>query len=369
MSILKRMVFREFFGMFLLGVISLTALFVIVDFFDRVQRYVGEWGAPTGLLFKFMLYKSPEIIYQMTPLALPLSTLIALGLLSRNRELIAIRAGGISVRSVLGPVFVFSLLCAALLFAVGEYFVPKSHQKLRLTYEEMRRYQFRKMAALAGSDAGDVLDSFGGWYRGSNGVYCVRRYEMTANVIHGLTALEIGPGFRITRRIEAARATWTGTNWIGQHVSIRDFSPSGAISTREYPSYTLPIEETPRQFETAKVDPSEMGFFALKDYIKRLEGGGSDMREFRVDLWAKMSYPLSGFLLLVLAAPLGLGSGRRAGMSVGIVISLAICITFYEFNAWMISIGHGGVVSPPIAAWSADVIYGLAGIAAYIRAT
>ncbi len=54
-------------------------------------------------------------------------------------------------------------------------------------------------------------------------------------------------------------------------------------------------------------------------------------------------------------------------MSVGLLISLVICVTFYEFNAWMVSIGHGGVVRPAVAAWSADVIFGLAGIFAYYR--
>lgn len=367
MSILKRMVFREFLGMFLLGILSLTTLFIIVDFFDRVQRYVGEWGAPMGLLLKFMLFKTPQIIYQMTPLALPLSTLIALGLLSRHRELVAIRAGGVSIRSVLGPVFMFALLCAALLFAIGEYFVPKSNEKLRLTYEEMRRHHMRKEAALEGWNATDTFN--GVWYRGSHGLYYIRRYEIGLDIIRGLTILETGPGFKLTRRIEARQATWSGKEWIGQHVTVREFPPSGNISTRQFASFTLPVEETPEQFGTTRVDPSEMGFFQLKTYIERLEGGGSDMREFRVDLWAKVAYPLSGFLLLVLAAPLGLKKGRGAGMSVGILISIVICITFYEFNAWMISVGHGGVVSPPVAAWSADIIYGLAGIAAYSRAT
>ena len=366
------MVFKEFFGMFLLGIISLTGIFIIVDFFDRVQRYVGEWGAPVGLLFKFMLYKMPEITYQMTPLALPLSSLIALGILSRNRELVAIRAGGISVRTVLGPVFIFALLCAGLLFAVGEYFVPKSNEKLRLTYEEMSRHRMRKQAALAGGNATESFNAFGGWDRGARGIYYFKRYEIARDVIRDLTILEIGPGFKLAKRIDVAEASWSGTQWIGRKVTVREFSPTGngasGIITQQYTSLLLPMEETPKHFTTSRVDPSEMSFFQLKNFIERLESGGSDTGAFRVDLWAKVAYPLSGLLLLVLAAPLGLRKSPGAGMSSGIVISLAICITFYEFNAWMISIGHGGVVSPLVAAWSADVIYGLAGIISYIRA-
>lgn len=365
MSILRRMVFREFIGYFLIGVISLTALFLIVDFFDRVQRYVGEWGAPASLLLWFMAYKIPMIVYQMTPLALPLSTLVALGFMNRNRELTAMRAGGISARSVIMPVFVFALVCAGMLFALGEYVSPITNEKQRLVYEEMRRYQAKNKAAIQGG-AAELMDVFGGWYRGATGIYLIRRYEIDKDRIFGLTIFKMENGFNISSRIDAEEAAWNGSGWTGKNVEFRDFA-NGGLKTTTRIETPLPIDETPNNFETLKVDPKAMGFFELLAYIKRLESGGSDMREFRVDLWSKIGYPLSGFLLLILAVPFGLKKGRGENLSSALLISIIICITFYQFNAWMISIGYGGVVRPITAAFTADVLYGALGVYAYAR--
>lgn len=366
MSILKRMLFLDFLRLFLLAVGALTALFMIVDFFDRIQRYVGEWGAPPILLVRYMLYKIPFIVYQMTPMALPLSLLIALGLMNRNHELVAVRAGGVSIRSVMSPVILFAFFSAGALFWLGEYFVPKSNEKQEEIYEQMRSYRTRSRAAVEGIALAEGRN-IAGWYRAPNGFYFIGGNSRDLNVLYAVIVIEMGDDFKVVKRWEAEEAVRDGDKWIGKSIIVRDFKSEETIETRFMENVVLPLYESAQELKQRKKDTENMSFFELKSYIELMESGGSKMDEFKVDLWAKVSYPLGGLLLIILSAPFGMLKGRTAGLSFGIIISLLICISFYEFHAWMLSIGRGGIVCPLLSAWGADVVFGIGGIIAYLR--
>lgn len=366
MSILKRLLFFDFLRLLLLTVIALTTIFMIVDFFDRIQRYVGEWGAPTSLLVKYMFYKIPFIVYQMTPLALPLSLLIVLGIMNKNHELVAIRAAGISIRSMMSPVILFALFSAALLFLLGEYFVPNSNDKQEEIYEKMRGYRRRSRAAVEGIP---VIEgrNIAGWYRAPNGFYFVGGNNRDLTSFHTVIILELGDDFKLAKMWEAEEAIREDDKWVGKYVMVRNLESAGTIETTVMENAILPIYESAQELKQRRKDTEKMSFFELKNYIELIESSGGKMDEFKVDLWAKVSYPLGGLLLVILSAPFGMIRGRTAGLSFGIIISLLICISFYEFNAWMLSIGKGGIIHPLVSAWGADVVFGLAGIIAYLR--
>jgi len=368
MKILRRMVFREFLGIFLAALLALVLIFLIVDFFDRVQRFVGEGGAPVRLLAVYLIYKLPQVLYDIIPLNLPLAALMTLGVLNRRMELVAIRAGGIPVRAALRPVFLFAILLAVGLFVMGETVLPRSNTREKLTHREIKRHKKMRKRAVKGKESEKFMRTISGWYRGAKGLYFLRNYMLEKKTAGNFVILETGKDFRVPRRIEAKKAHWDGKNWIGQDVVTRNFSREGKVVVNYHEIMILDIPETDAQIETLEKDPDETGFFDLALYIMSLEESGSDMRPFRVDLWAKVSYPLSGLILLALAIPLGLKSGRISGVAGGIVLSLVICLTYYEFYAWALSLGRGGAIQNPlIAAWAAPVLFGIVAIPMYFR--
>ncbi len=368
MKILRRMVFREFFGIFFAALAALTGIFVLVDFFDRVQRYVGEGGAPVSLLLVYLAYKLPQVVYDITPLNLPLAALITLGLLNRRREIMAMRAAGIPVRAAMRPVFFFALLVGAALFCMGEFVLPGSNTRQEITRVRIKQFKKNRDAAVKGKKLETPGRTVSGWYRGAGGIYFLQEYRIEKKEIINFVVLEVGEDFKVTRRLEAQNARWDGDEWVGEGVVVRNFSPEGEVTVSHHKIITVNIPETAEDLERMKKDPKETGFFDLALYISALEGGGSDMRSFKVDLWAKVSYPLSGLILLVLAVPLGLKSGQGAGVAGGIVWSLLICLSYYEFFAWTLSLGRGGVIQNPlIAAWIAPVLFGIAALPIYFR--
>jgi len=367
-KILRKMVFREFFGLFFASLAALVMMFILVDFFDRVQKFLGEGGAPVSLLIKYLLYKTPQVLYDIMPFNLPLAALITLGVLNGRRELMAMRAAGIPIRAALRPVFLFAMFIAIVLFAMGESVLPDFNVKQKLTEIKLKQFTKKSDAAVKGKKNFAKIGTVSGWYRGSRGLYRLKNYSVQDKVIGNLTILEMGKDFKVARRIDAESAQWDRDKWVGANVVTTDFLPNGEIVKSAQQTMQISIPEKPGDFEIMEKDPKEMGFVDLAEYIDRLEEGGSNMRPFRVDLWAKLSYPLSGLILLTFAVPMGLRGGRGTGVAAGIVLSMVICLSYYEFYAWLLSLGRGGVIAlPAVAAWTAPVIFGIAAIPIYLR--
>ena len=369
MKILRKMFFREFLGIFIASLATISVIFLLVDFFDRVQRFVGEGGAPVKLLGTYLLYKLPQILYDIAPLNIPLATLITLGMFNRRSELVAIRAAGIPIRAVLRPIFLFAVLVAVILAAANENVLPQSNMRQERIHEEIKRYKKSRKEAIRGKRVKKgPVKYVSGWYRGAKGIYFLKGYRIDERRIRNFIILEMGADFRVLRRIEAEKAYWQNNKWVGHNVFVRDFLENGEVRVARFEKTDIDIPETEAELEIMEKESKEMGFFELALYIARLESTGSDMRPFRVDMWAKLTYPISGIILLALVVPLGLKSGRGAGVASGIVYSLVICLAYYEFNAWVLSLGRGGALQYPLAAaLTAPILFGVAALPMYFR--
>ncbi|MDO9125096.1 MAG: LptF/LptG family permease, partial [Deltaproteobacteria bacterium] len=95
--VLHRYVIREYLKVFVLSLSGLILIYVVVLFFQKVDIFIKH-QAPFLLIFEYLLYKIPEVIFQWTlPYAVLLSILLTLGTLSRHSEITAMKAGGVSL--------------------------------------------------------------------------------------------------------------------------------------------------------------------------------------------------------------------------------------------------------------------------------
>lgn len=80
--VLHRYVIREYLKIFSLSLSSLLLIYIIVLFFQKVDLFV-RYKAPFHLIFLYLLYKIPEVVFQWTlPYGVLLATLLTFGTLS-----------------------------------------------------------------------------------------------------------------------------------------------------------------------------------------------------------------------------------------------------------------------------------------------
>ena len=96
MSLLHRYVLRRFIYYYVLSAAGLIGIFLVVDFFERVDEFVRR-DIPYSELVYYYICKIPGIAFYMAPQAVLLATVITLAVLARDNEITAMRAGGIGV--------------------------------------------------------------------------------------------------------------------------------------------------------------------------------------------------------------------------------------------------------------------------------
>ncbi len=91
--------------MLLLSAASLMGVFYISTFIDRADKLFKGTATPQ-MLVDYFVDVTPQYIYYVIPLAVLLATLITIAVLTRNSELIVMKACGVSLYRIATPMFV-----------------------------------------------------------------------------------------------------------------------------------------------------------------------------------------------------------------------------------------------------------------------
>ena len=134
MSLLHRYVLRRFIYCYLLSATGLIGIFLVVDFFERVDEFIRRDMPYSDLVFYF-IYKIPGIAFYMAPQAVLLATVVTLAVLARDNEIIAMKAGGIGIVGITLPILGAALVVALLVLASNEYIAPSATKKMNYIFK------------------------------------------------------------------------------------------------------------------------------------------------------------------------------------------------------------------------------------------
>jgi lipopolysaccharide export system permease protein len=348
--ILDRYVLREFVGYLALGLIGFVVIFMVVDLFEKIDVFLDH-RAPMSLVVRFYLYRTPEIVVQILPVALLLATFMALGQLNKFGELTAMRSAGVSLLRILRPVFGVALASVALVFVLGERVVPRANSERDAIYE--RQIQGRRQE--------DVTERADVTYLGEGGrIFYMRLYLVNEQRMHEVSVQEFQAG-TLRRRIDAAEATWDGRRWVFVSGVVRSFH-RGKEEARPFTRMAIEgLGERPVDFAKETRNPGEMDFLELSHYVERLRASGARVANYLVDLHMKLSYPLINLIVVLIGASLATRL-RMQSAALGFGLSVAIAFLYYAVLRAGQAFGHNGALPPYLAAWLADLVFGAVGL-------
>src|SRR5579863_6050720 len=125
MRILSKAILREILTSASLG----TLLFIFVLFLRTIERLsvlLVKISAPPAVVAKLLLYALPATIPFALPLGVLVGILIGLSRMSADSEIIAMRASGISSKSVAKPVLFFAFMALVLTALASLWLTPLS---------------------------------------------------------------------------------------------------------------------------------------------------------------------------------------------------------------------------------------------------
>ena len=357
MKILDRYLLREFFLYLLLGLVGFIAIFVAVDIIEKANVFLDH-HAPLALIARFYLYRAPEVVVQVLPVALLLATFLALGQLNKFGELTAMRTAGLSLLRILVPVFALAAASAVADLAIGELAVPGANRERDRIFRE----QIQRLTLEDSPERADVT------YLGQGGrIYYIRLYDKRARRMQEVSLQEFRDG-ELVRRLDAAEGTWDGRRWVFHTGYLRSFE-RGAEHAEPFDALAVDgLAERPEDFAEQTPRPEEMNFVELRNYVDRLRASGARVENFVVDLHLKLAFPMVNFIVVLIGASLATRL-RTQSAALGFGLSVLIAFLYYAFMRTGQALGHNGALPPYVAAWLGDVVFGVVGVTMVARAS
>ena len=357
-QLLDTYILSRFLLYFALLLTSFVALTLVFNFFDLMLDMVRN-KIPLTEMFTYLFFLTPELIYRTLPVSVLVAVLVALGVLSKQNEITAFKACGVSLYRLALPILIGGVVLSGGLFAFDHYYVPGANRK----QEALR-------AKIKGQPTQTYLKPERKWIMGKGSrIYYYRYFDPSESMMGEVNVFELDPkSFRMVRQIEAERARWSRSlkAWVFENGWFSDFR----AGDRKYNAFQVTtfqeLTEPPDYFLKEPLQDKQMNFIELDRYIRDLQQSGFDTMKLQVEFYRKFSVPLFALIMALIAVPFGFMVGSRGAMT-GIGVAIVIAIAYWGVSTVFEKSGGAGQLPPAMAAWSPDVIFALAGLYLVLR--
>ena len=299
---------------FILVATTLTALFSLLEFVEQLASVgQGRYGLNDALAY--VLLTAPARLLQVTPVAMLLGCLLALGAFARNSELIALQSLGISEIRIVGAILKLAVPVVLILFLMAEFVIPPAQQ----------RAQAERTAALALTASPRTDTSF--WVRGDHQYLNVQQFDSVA-AARNIDIYTFADDGSLTGFIHAERAdiepdgTWSLIDVVKKRIDASTFETEH-LDTLSWPSF---VSEPQIQF--LMLPPETMPPIALYRYVRDLAKRHQQAIRYEQELWRKASVPFSIVAMILIAAPFVFGPPRAQSTGRQITIGALFGIVF-----------------------------------------
>ncbi len=342
MTLLSRYIVRQnLFLIFIIIFIS-TGIYLLTDLFERLDNFL-EAGLGAGILLRYFALKIPMIISQLMPAVFLLALVIQLNILDRSRELVALKAGGISPLVLVKVIVLYSIVWALAQFFFSQVAGVTGDRAASAIWQE----------DVQGHDSSNiVLKKL--WFTEKNKIIhfgsAVPSQKRGKDVY--VYALD-SSGLAITEIIQAKEFSIEDKRWV-----LRDVT---RVLPAEYRKEHLAEMDLPMRqdlktflmFERAGVKPAQMSLWELSDAIKHLERAGSNVEGLRTAWYGKIAYAASIVVMGLIALII---SQVTPNVYKAVGLALLCVFLFHSANTICSSMGEKGLLTPMAGAWITDAL-------------
>jgi LPS export ABC transporter permease LptF/LPS export ABC transporter permease LptG len=351
-------VMRRFFFYFALLTGSFIFLFEAFTFFELLDD-IARHRIAFIVVIDYFRYLTPYLFYNLAPLAALVAVLVTLGVMSKNNEIVAIKASGVSLYRLSVPLLLAGVVLAGTLVILDDIYLPYANQR-----QDALRNQIKGRPP-------QTYQRPQRWIFGENSkIYNFDVFEPTQNLFGGLTVLELDPAtFQVRRRVFASRAQWSDSQkaWILEGGWVRDFDGGTTTHFEQFRVRDLPeLIEPPGYFNREFLQAFQMSWRDLRVYIDGLRQAGYDVSALTVQWHRKLAFPMIAPISMLLAIPFAFFVGTRGAVG-GVAIGVSIGIIYWSLAQLLQAMGGIGQLPPFLAGWSPDIIFFFLGVYFFLK--
>lgn len=320
----------------------LVAVTCAIDFVGQLNDVgTGDYGLQDALIYIGL--GVPHTIFTTLPIAALIGSLLSLGNLAVHRELIVMRASGVSSLQLLSAVGLAGLILAVLTVLLGESVAPSLSAYAR----EMRTRAMHEEIA--------VGDGQATWLREGDRIVSLRRQAGDLGYGGGVHLFELGPDQTLRQVARADSANLEGDRWVLSNYAETTFD-DGGMTVRTGRESGEAHGLNPDLLELSVVRADLLDTPSLIRYISYLRANSLDAHRYLVAYWSRLANVFSVVVMTVLALPFVFGGLRSAGAGARLLVGLIMGLTYYVAGQVLTSGGEVYGVDPLVIAWAPTVL-------------
>ena len=356
MKILRNYLLKEFIGNLVLGLGVLTFVMLLGNLI-KIADLVIRKGVNIYVVGKLLLFMMPYLLTYTLPIAALAAVLLSLGRLSGDNEIIAIRASGINIFTLIFPVLVIGIILSLVLVVFNDRVIPYAHFATRKTLTDVGIKN--PTAAL---EPGVFINSFQ--------KYILFIYRIDENKLTNIRIYEPQGEGKAARTIVARRGEFIAvpeTNSIKLKLidgtsDEPDPEDPNSFYKLNFKTYfmTLSLGQAQDAQNLGK-KPKDMTIAELNQEVTKLKNEGVDPAPLITEINEKISLAFSCFVFILLGLPLAIITRRRE-KSINFSIAFLIVGVYYLLLIGSEAISLQGYLNPKLAMWIPNILLGLIGL-------
>lgn len=341
-------------------VIILSTIAVVIDLSQKLGRLEDNGSTPMEALVQFYPYWAVWLVNTFLPVAVFISVIYFTSRLTMQTEIVAAQAGGISFHRITKPyLFVAGAIALTSLF-VNNFALPWANiKKNKYQYEYLlsssknrEYYERQKISSQISKDEYifalnyDRVEK-----RGNNFVY--QKFD----------------GEVLKEQLIASSFSWNSDDsvYVLRNVNTRIVLSEFRDSIDYHTSLERRFSATPDEILPEGYVAETMNSFELNRFIENQKFKGSaSINAYLNELHQRNSSPFSAFILTVLALSLS-SRKRRGGIGVNLALGVLLAFFYIFFNQISLTYSTQGYVSPVVAAWGPNLIFGILTLVVYLK--
>jgi lipopolysaccharide export system permease protein len=343
--ILSRYLMKSFVVRFLALLFGLVVFLQTLDLLATANEILAGGGPPAEVLFRYVALRTPSLIETVAPLAALLGALTAFVVLATNSEIIAMRAAGRSVMSLIGGLSAIGLGFAVLLFVFSDRVVVHANTEL----ETWRDAGFKTVVEEAATGENS-------WLTDAGSIVRVGRIVREGNLLQDVRVFKLGDNAEITDILIIRLAIWENGRW-----SFFEPRRVGGTGPADSPAEWETNLRPEHFLRFANQAPNQLSLNALQEYVGEASMGSRPGYFYATWIQQKIAGPFALALMPLLAGIAAFAHHRQGSSVMALVWGISFGFLFVVIDNILLAMGQFGALPPPVAAWLPIALFATVG--------
>ena len=334
-SILSLYLMRTIVTSTVLVLVVLLALAGLFEFIAELDDTQGNYQTPQAILYT--LLRLPNLAFEMLPVAALIGSLLGLGALAGNSEIIVMRSAGLSIRKLAAMVAVSGLVMLILTGLLGEFIGPPLDFYARNMRVEARYSQDDNQL---GNET---------WVK--DGDVYLHLERVNPEFDFGSLHLYRFDGNRLAS-IAIAENSGIDENEQWQLINLRETRFEGdGVQVQQTGLATESFEVNSELLGSALAKPLSLSAREMLSYISYLKRNGLDATQYETEFWYRIARTSTVLIMPILALAFVFGSLRTGGAGGRLMIGVVIGLAYYLASETLANSGQVFNLNPILVTW------------------